>query len=628
MPHCFSWRWNRNELARGDHAEDAEPHPVTVRPARPRRRPQGRPADSRHDRTLALLLWGWAATLVALHAALPWQRTTWAWSLDLQRDLHPLPAWGLWVLTAAVLIPAVARRLEPPLTRVGHWIARAPVWSSLILGAAAAAIVLTLPDRVQFVGDFLLRQSTLRESVEGSTWYPQALPLDLLVHERLARWVMQALGLDANGAGRAIGAVEVGMLGALALHLARVLDLRGAAAVAVAAVAFWGGSLTLFTGYNKAFSEMCLLTCAVGVFGLDVVRRGRGLLPLGMALTLALLLHRSALGLIPAVGVACWSWFRRAPQGRPHPVALVAAGAPLVALAIVAPRILTIMRTFDPIHFAPEGARGAGVLVATFSPARAADLLNLLVMLSPLAAALPPLLLLRAGELRRPEIAFTLALALPFVAIAPLIHPGQGYFRDWDVVAAAGVALSIGAAWWVGGWLSAASDRRWLAATVIAAVAVPSLQWMILQTDLEHGLGRARAFATQPPARTSMERYTVWQYLGVRLAADEQLEQAAAAYQHAAAIVPSPHILHQWAAVELERGNSSGARTVYRRLLADHPTDTFGWWALAVASSRLGDWSEAHRAARRVLELDSAHVEARQAVEEMERMRPDLGSRR
>jgi hypothetical protein len=43
-----------------------------------------------------------------------------------------------------------------------------------------------------------------------------------------------------------------------------------------------------------------------------------------------------------------------------------------------------------------------------------------------------------------------LALALPFVLVAVLIHPAQGIFRDWDDFAASGVALSLIAAWLVG----------------------------------------------------------------------------------------------------------------------------------------------------------------------------------
>src|SRR5262249_32870700 len=157
------------------------------------------------------------------------------------------------------------------------------------------------------------REGTLRENVAAQAWYPQAMPFDLLIHAGVARQLMNGFGWSPNAVGRAIGAAEAAMLAMLAIRLVRRLDLRRAVAAAAGPVAFWGGYLTLLSGYDKAFSEMVVLTAAAGVFGLQAVREGRGLLGLGVAMTLALLIHRSALGLLPCavVGAALGSRGRR-----------------------------------------------------------------------------------------------------------------------------------------------------------------------------------------------------------------------------------------------------------------------------------------------------------------------------
>jgi len=572
-----------------------------------------------------MALWSALALLSLSRAVLSFIPTMSAWSLNLHRFLPPVAAWLPWSIATLGLVPAIARRLTPGLDRAGSWIASAPAVSTLVWATGAALLVFTTPDQARFVGDFILRESTLREHLAGTTWYPQALPLDLLIHERFARWIMDVLTMDPNGAGRLIGAVEAAMLGALAVQFVRVLQLRGAMAFAAASILFWGGYLTLFTGYNKAFSEMCLMTAAVGVFGLDVVRRGRGLSMLGITLSIALLLHRSALGLLPAACVAGAIWLRTHDGGRGwrRREFIVASGLPLVVLILMAPRLITIVTQIDPMHFAPETVRRSGLLATTFGGGRTTDMSNLLVMLSPFAILLP-LLAALGGRPHAREALVVGALALPFVLVVPLIHPGQGYIRDWDDFASAGVALSLATAWLAAGALRATRSSLWLATSLTLGVAAPSLQWMLHGGDLDRALTRAEAFMKEPPPRSTMERYTTWGYIGERAASTGRLERSAGAYAEAARAIASPHILHQWAMIEVQRGNFTGARSIYSRLVQRNPRDVFAWWMLAGACSQLEDWDEAYHATRQVLALDPAHVGARQALADMERTRPGI----
>src|SRR5262249_33118783 len=180
------------------------------------------------------------------------------------------------------------------------------------------------------------------------------------------------------------------LLAALACAFARGLALRGAAALAAASVVFSGGTLCMFTGFSKAFAEMVLLVAAIGLFGLRAVRDGRGLLPLAVAMASGLTLPRSALGLVPAAGLAfAWGWRRRATgrgrgaSGPPAQAAAIAAAAvALAALMVMLPRIVSTMLRWDAVHFAPAEVRAqGGMLRAAFAGTRPADMLGLVTAL-------------------------------------------------------------------------------------------------------------------------------------------------------------------------------------------------------------------------------------------------------
>src|SRR5207247_19017 len=80
----------------------------------------------------------------------------------------------------------------------------------------AAALVWLLPDRLYFVGDFYLRETSSRtgHSIFRSL-YPQGLPLDAWLHDVLIRACAARFGIDAHTAGRLLGAAEAAILGLL-----------------------------------------------------------------------------------------------------------------------------------------------------------------------------------------------------------------------------------------------------------------------------------------------------------------------------------------------------------------------------------------------------------------------------
>jgi tetratricopeptide (TPR) repeat protein len=579
--------------------------------ARPESRaaPEGRAGDDGRAIRAAWALWAVAAALVAARAALAFVPTMHLWSLNLQRFLGPAWAWLPWALAALALLPSIARRALPALEWLGDRIARGHWPTQLAAMALAATLVGGLPDRVRFVGDFLLRQGTVEEAEKPGVMFPQALPLDVLLHYRLPLMVERAGFTNANGAARALGAIEAALLAALAFAVARALRSRGAGAATSAALVFFCGALGMMTGYSKAFSELVLVTAAVAASGLETLRgepRGRGLLPLGIAVALGVMLHRSALSLVPALAVAWLVWWRAAgPSAWRRPAVLAGIAIPLVAIAVMAPRIIADVRTWDTVHFEPaEDTQAGGPLRAALAGGRALDLLNLLIVLAPLSLAAPAAgLLLRrvrgeaasrgpggAPPTARPGSGagvFLLALALPWVLGAPFIHPAQGLFRDWDDFAAAGAAIAIVSAWVAGEAIGRAPRHAWIGVGLVLAAAAPSLQWLAVHADFQRGLERVRAFVTEPPRRTPAERAKTWDYLGITAYRHERWTDAADAFANAAETGPSYRILLEWAMSATNAGDLEGAESTYHKLLALHPDAAFGWLGLGAVASRL-----------------------------------------
>jgi len=577
----------------------------------------------------AVALWIAIAALLLARAALPFVPAMWGWSLNLMRYVHPVVAWGPWTLAALALLPPVGRRIEPWLARAGDAMATAPGRSLAAWALAAAGLVWLTPDQVRYVGDFLLRQGTVEIGEKPALFFPQALPLDVFMHYTLPHYFAATALVDANGAARVLGMLEAATLAMLAVSFARALGLRGAVAFAGAAVVLCGGYLGMFTGYSKAFAELCLIVAAAGAFGLRVVRDGRGFLPLAIVVAIGVTLHRSALGLVPAAALAFVLGIRAQGRGawrRPDVVAAIVIAT--TAIAIMTPRIVAVVTQWDAAHFAPGTAREqGGILAAALAGARPTDMVNLLMMLSPLSVLIPlllPLARLRdaggngAGTVHGRELALLVTLALPFVSVMPFLHPARGMYQDWDDFAATGVAVSLIASWVVARVLQGSPRHAWLAAAVAGAVMAPSLQWLAHHRDLERGLQRVEAFMAQPPARSGAERATTWDFLGIRYFALERWDDAARAFGHAVETGPSPRVIQQYAMAQTMRGKYREAQAIYHRLLSLDPKNALGWLGLGTTSANAHDFPEARRAAHELLRLQPGNADALHLLQSIE----------
>jgi len=553
--------------------------------------------------------WALAAALAALALArgvLALAPTMWLWGLNVLAFVAPFPGWTLWGLATLALVPPLARRAVPLLERWGDAVAGRPGLAGVSLGAFLAGVALALPDRIQFVGDYLLRVGTARGQIPTATVFPQALPLDLALHYTVPSRLALAFSGDANDVSRVIGAIEAALFGVLAVAFARALRLRGASAAAAVAIVAFGGALGMFTGFAKVFSELCLITAAFGAFGIVAVRDGRSLLPLSLAACVGLLLHRSALGLLPPLLVVWALWLRAhgASGAWRRPQVLVSLALPPLTLALMLPRIRAAIASTDRFHFTRSGSDLPQVLGAAFGGLHLLDLGNLLLLLSPLALAGLVLAVPLAAPLRRrPESAVLLSLLAPFVGLLLFVHPRQGQFRDWDVFTAAGVAISLVTAWLVGEALRGNPRHAWLAAAVVLGALAPSLQWLMHNHDARRGMRRIEAYLQGPPQRGGEERALLYNFLALRHEGFEEFDAAAESYAHAAELAPSPRILMEWALAEQSRGNVAGAQRILKGLVARAPEMIMAWSALARVSYQLGDTAETRRAAEGALRI-------------------------
>lgn len=560
------------------------------------------------------------ALLAAARLAATFAPGMWAWGLNVARFLPIWVAAPLLAVLVLSLLPPLARRAAPWLEAWGDAIAARPAFPAAMVAALAAGIALLLPDRVHYVGDFLLRDGAVSENIDPSRVFPQALWLDTWLHYTLPIELRRA-GFAPDLYPRLTGAIELAALGALAVFFTRMLRLAGGVAVAAIAVILGGGYAGMFTGYGKAIVEVCLLTGAVGVFGLQLARTGRAGLWFGISLALAIALHRSALALVPGAVLAVF-FASRVPESRRNLLSassLLGLGLPLGTFALVAPKIWRVVTTIDTkVHLRPAEAAGQSVLASAFTPLRTMDFANLAVMLSPLALAIPFVLLaLGRGLARGRELLLLVAFALPFVLFVPFIHPYQGIYRDWDNFTPAGVAVSLVAAWVVGEVLRVSGRRGTLAVMTVGAVIAPLFLWLGHHAMANHGIRRMEAFTQGPPERTENELAATWDYLGSKTFRMQRFEESARYFKTLSERVPNTRFILQWALAEEAAGKLSAAQEAYRRMIDKVPQDPVAWRGYAVVSMKMGDRTAARHGAQMLMRYHPGDPEAEAILTEL-----------
>ena len=584
-------------------------------------------------------VWAWAIACVLGRGALTFVPGTWLWGLTSQRFLPAWLAWSTWIAMALAVLPPVSKRLASALERAG---ARSKFPAAISYAGATvigASLVAFLPDRTWFLGDFILRQGTLGAG-RFSILFPQAMPLDALLHGTFVSALAVGGIAVANALGRLLGTIEAAALAMLALAFAREVA-SGAARFPVAALMFFAGHLAVLTGFGKATGELVVLTAAAGLIGLRYARTGRHALAFGVLIALALLTHRSALALLPAA-VTLWigrwraqpvtvghdprrkSHERHAQSASPLPRSGVLLSVAPVALTLLfcAPLLWRIGHTFDLRHHMPAGMGGTALSPFASPGVWLLDRLNALCVIAPLAPILPIVLALDGRRAwRDPAGRFLVVLASGWLPLLLIVQPQQGLFRDWDIFVAAGTAFAM-----LGAWMIAQLAREQGAAIAVVAAAialVPTVQLLLVANDLPRGLARAEAFAIEPPIRDAILRSHTWAYIGSRNDHLGRWAESRRAYRNAAALTPYRRMFLSWGLAATHERDFADAAKAYRTLLTIDDGDPLAWLGVVGAETQRGDTAAAREATeglRRAMTRPGAGTEVRDLL----RHRPEV----
>ncbi len=529
------------------------------------------------------------------------------WGYDLGRDLAPLTFWLPFALTLLTFVPAVGERAARMVPRSSAALA----WLALLGAAALAAFLWAHPDRALFNGDTSLRHGAFAVTAHPEQFAEQALHGDLVLHHALPRAIAAAFGTDPETANRLWGvlAALVSVFGAWLL--ARCSGARGVAAWAAIVVGVSTGALALFNGYGKSTVEIAVLTLfmACGLVWASAadsaVRRASGALLVALALAGALLLHRSALALIPAWLVAlalAATGLRGANAQRTLGVALLALAllAPLAAWAVVGRELLRIVGSFDTAKHLHGGLGAALAFAAT--PRQLGDVLDALGILLPIAP-LVPLLWFVGPRASTQETLAWLAFVLPPLVLLLLATPQHGLPRDWDVFTFVGVALAALAARRTAVLFESLPRAGALALPLALVALVPALQWVALQSDAARTWARGEAVLLGPPLRDATERAYAFDTIGTLSMGRGQAESAVRMFQRSAEAAPNPSTFVRWGMAETMLGRPVEAMAQYRHAAALNPDLPTAWRGIAAAASATQDRAAMEQAVRELTRL-------------------------
>ncbi|HUK61748.1 MAG TPA: hypothetical protein VLV15_00400, partial [Dongiaceae bacterium] len=358
----------------------------------------------------------------------------WLWGLSGARFV-PMPWRLVWLLPLAALLPPMAR----PLTAVFGTLGRAldGRWGGPLAFALGALVVLPFGDQTWFTGDFLQRLSGLQLGAPTHN-YTGAMPIDWFLYAALPRLVLADPAGSAMGWMRTLGSLEAGLLAVMARAWVRAGGWKGADLAAGVMLIVVTGGLAVFTGLGKPAGLLAALALGVLTTGVAVTR-GHRYGRFGVLVTLALLLHRSSVLLLPAWLVATvLAVTRERSAGWRRAKRLAPLLLPLVVVLVASRRLVSLVFFYDlPHHLKPGGSvTGQTAEGGWLGLLHLIDIPNAVLLLAPAFALMLPVLA-RTGPpaWRDREEQFRLSLVIPALVVLALVFPQQGIFRDLDVFA-------------------------------------------------------------------------------------------------------------------------------------------------------------------------------------------------
>ncbi|HTR96341.1 MAG TPA: hypothetical protein VMH61_00420 [Candidatus Acidoferrales bacterium] len=547
--------------------------------------PRAREAAAPDDPALTRMLFAALALLFALRVAGALSPSNWLWGVNTLRYWPRPLGVAIALLAAAGFVPAVARRIAGTLDALGAAWERAPGRGDALAALAVAALVFALRDPVEFAGDFGLRVGALATTLDPHVLFPQAYPLDALLHFQLAH-ALVAAGWSPETALQAIGAAMAALFTLGCLRFVRACGARGAAFVAGALVLIAGGYLTHFAGYEKYGPVLAGLAFAAAG-AVRLAREGaHGEWELAAGANAAVLTHRVGFAVVPAVLVAFVLAALRAKEAPRRASVLFAGLTCVLALIALAPFAWHVFTTIDRSVHLPGGevAKTLGSAGTSDELLRASDTLNALFFLAPLAlaGAIAAALLQRSAPARRgramlPALAGTAVVGA--LGLMLFVRASRGSGRDWDASTAPALVVALATT----GALVAAWRRgaaRTLAPAVTLALAAAATSWA-LHADTSMNLARIDTLLAATPAWSPTARSFAHDHVGLFALNHARWDEAARQFDAAYALEPNPRYVYQEGLADLKAGRLARAEAEYREAIRRGTRASDPWTGLA-----------------------------------------------
>jgi hypothetical protein len=544
----------------------------------------------------------------------------WLWGLSGARFV--LMPWRLlWLLPIVTLLPPLARPLLAVFDPLGR--ALDGRWGGLLAFVLGALLVLPFGDQTWFTGDFLQRLSGLQLGAPTHN-YTGAMPIDWFLYAALPRLVLADPGALAMAWMRTLGALECGLLVWMAREWVRAGGWKGADLAAGVMLITVTGGIAVFTGLGKPAGLLAALALGVLTSGVAVTQ-GRGQHGrFGLLVTLALLLHRSSVLLLPAWLTATIQTIARdRPAGWPGVKRLAPLLLPLVVVLVASRRLLSLVLFYDlPHHLKPGGSvTGQTAEGGWLGLPHLIDIPNVVVLLAPAFVLMLPVLARTGPPVWRDRAEqFRLALAIPALVVLALVFPQQGIFRDLDVFTPWTTVLGAIAVGALVARLPAGRARtRWLARAALVAAAL-GMAVVVTYANPDTGLERVRAYLVGPPVRDASTRSLGWDFLIGPYVRRERYDDAEASLREAIALAPHRRLFLTWGLIEVRLRHPAEVARAYTEMSRRWPDDAIAWYGLAAARDALGDTLGREQAIARMAAL----VEDRGKRLELARYRADF----
>jgi tetratricopeptide (TPR) repeat protein len=385
---------------------------------------------------------------LALHCIAPLNGDSRFWGVDQWRYL-PRPVTGVLVVFGLlVLIPRCRLFLVDLAVKVSSRVpARAPRAGKLMgLVALGVSGVLFWRFRcaTQFLGDGFLWASHLPKNV--SSREPVCSRLYHLVYRLVnTSWLHHPVTPVTTAAMISVASGLVFLVFAYKTVCLVTEEKKSRAFVLLALLS--SGMMLLFFGYVEAYPPFAAAVMAFTYYGIAYVMRKRGTLAVSLAFAVTVLLHLSAIALIPSFVLIFWMRNDRTlPRKKLRGVFFLAAFVGLAALWGLQRGNLFpgfFRRTFLPLFRVPFSQ---GIAYPLFSWANLFDSLNELLLICPIIV-FSPLVLLRSSKEPPGEDdkvrAFLGAMAAFYLLEFLVFNRTIGASRDWDIFAPLAIPIAL-----------------------------------------------------------------------------------------------------------------------------------------------------------------------------------------